>query len=490
MACALCIAAIVITATVIASARAQISPPTSQYQNAWWSQPTTSRSAKLLTIGLVILARVDVALTGALTSQTLSLVAPKRDGQVSWLLFNISGVSTSANKEIDNIQITALGAGWAMAANQPASCSGGFASAVANYAGGGGGVLTVTLSPRMIPLSSAMGCSIPSVTYGDAGTKSTVAIQTKDGSTVRDGPGTVASFTIAAALGAPTVAPAAGYIGSSITLTGSNFIFPGSCTANIDAVVAACNVVSASQIVVVVGASTPTGGAVITAVMSSSAGTAVMMRVEKLSLTSAANALTVTANPTFSSVAPATTSYGFTLTVAGANFITSSQTCNAKIGSAPASGTPAAQCTIDANNRILVQVAVGTGLGAAGVFISMSNPTSLSIQSATNALTIQCGPGFYGASGATSCTACPAGTYNPNTGSTSAAACIACLAGTYNVNTGSTSAAACIACPAGTYNINTGSSALAAWDATGGASSGCAMIHMGCWMQWREKGAD
>ena len=91
-------------------------------------------------------------------------------------------------------------------------------------------------------------------------------------------------------------------------------------------------------------------------------------------------------------------------------------------------------------------------------------------------------------------TACLAGTYNPNTGSTSSSACgdadagslcsnylgtgqssqTACLAGTYNPNTGSTASTDCVmqmqvtmlikqvnpaqtACLAGTYNPNTGS---------------------------------
>mgnify|MGYP003320837324 CR=1 FL=1 len=91
---------------------------------------------------------------------------------------------------------------------------------------------------------------------------------------------------------------------------------------------------------------------------------------------------------------------------------------------------------------------------------------------------------------ATAQTACAAGTYNPNTGSTSSSACIttaaghysgsgaasetACSAGTYNPNTGSTSSSACIftdagyytgpsaasqtACSPGTYQPSTGQS--------------------------------
>ena len=72
-------------------------------------------------------------------------------------------------------------------------------------------------------------------------------------------------------------------------------------------------------------------------------------------------------------------------------------------------------------------------------------------------------------------TACLAGTYNPNTGSTSSSACVnadagyyvfttgqssqtACGAGTYNPNTGSTSSSACEDCQSGTYQASTGKS--------------------------------
>ena len=125
---------------------------------------------------------------------------------------------------------------------------------------------------------------------------------------------------------------------------------------------------------------------------------------------------------------------------------------------------------------------------SAGYYVDQ---TGQSTQSAADA-------GYYVDStlgvGQTSQTACLAGTYNPNTGSTSSSACggadagyyvdptlgvgqtsqTACLAGTYNPNTGSTSSSACgdadagyyvptpgqssqTACLAGTYNPNTGS---------------------------------
>lgn len=63
-----------------------------------------------------------------------------------------------------------------------------------------------------------------------------------------------------------------------------------------------------------------------------------------------------------------------------------------------------------------------------------------------------CPKGKYSeTTGAASCTSCPAGTYNAQTGQTGRSDCIACPIGTYNASTGATSASACATCPAGKY---------------------------------------
>jgi hypothetical protein len=48
-----------------------------------------------------------------------------------------------------------------------------------------------------------------------------------------------------------------------------------------------------------------------------------------------------------------------------------------------------------------------------------------------------------------SCIACPAGTYNPRSGSDSLSSCVPCPAGSYNPSAGRSS---CLACPPQTYN--------------------------------------
>ena len=72
----------------------------------------------------------------------------------------------------------------------------------------------------------------------------------------------------------------------------------------------------------------------------------------------------------------------------------------------------------------------------------------------------------------TTCTPCPAGTYNPNRGSTSVSECIPCPPGSYNLDTGNYKCYPCekggyctggknhTACPAGTYNPNTSSKSV------------------------------
>ena len=66
-----------------------------------------------------------------------------------------------------------------------------------------------------------------------------------------------------------------------------------------------------------------------------------------------------------------------------------------------------------------------------------------------------CPSGSY-VNGSGTCVVCPAGTYGLSASSTS---CSSCPADTYNSNTGSTSASACIGCPTG-YTSQAGSSAL------------------------------
>jgi hypothetical protein len=48
-----------------------------------------------------------------------------------------------------------------------------------------------------------------------------------------------------------------------------------------------------------------------------------------------------------------------------------------------------------------------------------------------------------------SCIACPAGTYNPRSGSDSLSSCVPCPAGSYNPSAGRSS---CLACPPQTYH--------------------------------------
>ena len=65
-----------------------------------------------------------------------------------------------------------------------------------------------------------------------------------------------------------------------------------------------------------------------------------------------------------------------------------------------------------------------------------------------------CFPGKYGLNSASTCSACPAGTYLPHYGALSVAECIACQSGKYNPSTGGSSTLACLVCAADTYSLS------------------------------------
>jgi hypothetical protein len=99
--------------------------------------------------------------------------------------------------------------------------------------------------------------------------------------------------------------------------------------------------------------------------------------------------LIISGNPTFGSVSPSFAYVGSTVTIRGTNFISSSQTCSAaKIGSTPALGTDAAFCAIVSSTEITVVVGSGTALGAAGIYIAMSNLRCPIFLSADNVLSV------------------------------------------------------------------------------------------------------
>jgi hypothetical protein len=184
------------------------------------------------------------------------------------------------------------------------------------------------------------------------------------------------------------VSPSFAYVGSTITFTGSNFI-PGSqtCsaakigstpTSGIDA--ASCAIVSSTEVTVVVGSGTALGAAGIHLAISNPSS---------VNFTSANNLLTVVGNPAFGSVSPPFAYVGSIVTVTGSNFIPGSQTCTAaKIGSTPASGIDAASCAIVSSTEITVVVGSGTALGAAGIYVAMSNPSSVTFSSTNDVLAV------------------------------------------------------------------------------------------------------
>ena len=114
-----------------------------------------------------------------------------------------------------------------------------------------------------------------------------------------------------------------------------------------------------------------------------------MSNPSSVTFSSTNNVLTIIGYPAFGSVSPSFAYVGSTVTVMGSNFIPSSQTCSAaKIGSTPALGTDAASCAIVSSTEITVVVGSGTALGASGIYIAMSNPSSVTFSSTNNVLAV------------------------------------------------------------------------------------------------------
>jgi hypothetical protein len=190
-------------------------------------------------------------------------------------------------------------------------------------------------------------------------------------------------------VGAPTlsdsVTPSAGYIGSTITLQGTNFVTSQTCTAKIGSTPSSgasafsCNLSSGTQVIVVIGSSTSIGSAGIQLTMSNPVSVVVA---------TSTNAVTVVGAPTLSdSVTPSAGYIGSTITLQGTNFVTS-QTCTAKIGSTPSSGASAFSCNLSSGTQVIVVIGASTSIGSAGIQLTMSNPVSVVVATSTNAVTV------------------------------------------------------------------------------------------------------
>jgi hypothetical protein len=197
---------------------------------------------------------------------------------------------------------------------------------------------------------------------------------------------------------AASIAPAAAYAGSTITVTGTNFINGFACsalvgeTASSGTSATSCALASATTAVVVIESSTP------------SAGHPGLPSSVQLTVTNGAKVaavggttLAILANPIVFSIHPSQAFISSFITVIGMNFITVSQSFFLKVGSVPCSGL-SLSCNISSHSLAVINIDnVNVPLGVTDICISFSNPPSVLASSSGYMLFISASPSISSA---------------------------------------------------------------------------------------------
>ena len=86
------------------------------------------------------------------------------------------------------------------------------------------------------------------------------------------------------------------------------------------------------------------------------------------------------------------------VTIIGSNFISTSQSCFAKIGSSPCSGVPLSSCNIASDSLVVITIDnTNAALGAAGICLNISNPPYVSYASSGYLISIVASPSIVSA---------------------------------------------------------------------------------------------
>jgi hypothetical protein len=171
-------------------------------------------------------------------------------------------------------------------------------------------------------------------------------------------------------LATPTVtsaAPTAGYVSSTITLTGANFVTAAqdaaaSCSATVGGTAAACALVDGTTLKVTIEAGTQAGYGHVVAVTIATAGAMSPHNVG----TSAADFVAVLATPTASTFTPTAGYVSSRITVTGSNFITPEQGGDCLNGTT-VGGTAVTSCTISSATSLVIVV----GASSAGANVTV-----------------------------------------------------------------------------------------------------------------------
>ena len=176
------------------------------------------------------------------------------------------------------------------------------------------------------------------------------------------------------------VVPPTAYVGSVITVSGSNFMpLPTGCEATVissqgtQTPAASCSIVNFTSVVVVIGASTPAGASSLSLKMTNPGSVVVA---------SAPAVLMVANAPVVTSANPTVGYAGSTITIFGGTFIFG-QPCSAFIGTNPSSAVSASSCAVIDSQSALVVVGQTTVPGPNNVYIKMGNPSNLQAASSS-----------------------------------------------------------------------------------------------------------
>ncbi len=188
--------------------------------------------------------------------------------------------------------------------------------------------------------------------------------------------------TIIAAPSLASAAPSAGYISSTITLTGANFITTeqdptATCASTVGGTAGSCALLNSSRVKISIGAGTVAGDQdVVVTLSTSSLASPIIVK-------SASKILTVLRSPTLISTFPLAGYVSSTITVIGRDFVTTSQdsspaTCSANVGGV------AASCVLVNASSVKIVIGLGTSSIASTVNLAILTGNAISPYNVAN----------------------------------------------------------------------------------------------------------
>jgi hypothetical protein len=210
----------------------------------------------------------------------------------------------------------------------------------------------------------------------------------------------ISAGSIVTVIGMPSLAsavPSAGYISSTITVIGTNFISAeqdasARCSATVGRFTGTCMLVDSSRIKLVIDVGTNAGEYDLVVKFSTAS------LANSIIVKSAAKFLTVLGKPVFFSVFPLAGYASSTITVTGAHFITTSQDPSPAMCIAAVGNTNATGCVLV--NATSVRIVIGSGTSSGGQTLSVTFRTGNAVgphnvgNSAANFVTILAAPVF------------------------------------------------------------------------------------------------